>query len=566
MTSTADRDAPDATVDAGRLLAAWAEPARRSFLTSAAAEAAGTVALIGQWAGCAMLIAALMDDPSGAGVRWAVGVTVAAAVARVALTWPARRAAEHGADTVARRLRSATLSAVVPDGARHAAVGSTTAATHLLDTTRTVADYAATSTPLRYAAPVSMGAILIAVAAVHWPVALILLACTALLPLNMKLAGLVALDEGRAQLRGLERFEAFVLESVRAATALRGLGAIGRRRRELESVSTAWAAATERVLRRAFLSALVFDVAVTFAIAVCATYVGLVLLDYLHLPWVPEIDLARGLFVLLLCPAYFTPVQRAAAGFHARDDALVAAEALAESVPELDTAKHLEPDVPQRVVSASSAPPEVRLDDVTVRFGDRAVLDRVDLEVPAGRWTALTGPSGAGKTTVLRLIAGVAAPDSGTVRWDGADRPVAHAWLGARTVVLDGTLSTNVAIAEPGASRERIEAAARAAGLADVIDRIGLDGRVGDRGAGLSAGEARRLALARIILADRPLWILDEPTAHLDADTEARVLDAIVAAADGRTVVVATHSPVVADRADAVLTVFDGGLDEEVLR
>ena len=180
-------------------------------------------------------------------------------------------------------------------------------------------------------------------------------------------------------------------------------------------------------------------------------------------------------------------------------------------------------------------------------------------------WTAVVGPSGVGKTTLLSLIAGLRQPTTGTVRWvtpTGAWSPQLGgcAWIGQQTVLLPGSIGDNVRIGRPTASQSEIEQAVAAAGLADVVARLpeGLDTLLGEGGSGVSTGEARRIAIARAFLSDAALWLLDEPTAHLDPDAEAHVIDALHRATQGRTVVVATHSAALARAADTVLSLADG--------
>jgi len=214
--------------------------------------------------------------------------------------------------------------------------------------------------------------------------------------------------------------------------------------------------------------------------------------------------------------------------------------------------------------------PAVRLTGLSVSHPGRgAVLDRVEAILPAGSITAVAAPSGAGKTTLLRCIAGLLTPDAGEVRLLDPHTGVATTpapgtagWIGQRTVILPGTLADNIALGDATATRGRLEQAAAEAGLAEVVASLpdGLDTVVGEGGWGLSAGQARRVALARAVLRDAPLWVLDEPTAHLDAATEARLLDTLLAASAGRTVVVATHSPALLARADRVLRIEHGTL------
>jgi ATP-binding cassette subfamily C protein CydD len=343
---------------------------------------------------------------------------------------------------------------------------------------------------------------------------------------------------------------------------LAAIGAVTRRRGELARAADDLNTATMEVVRRALLSGTVMDVVITFAIAVDATYIGLSLLGYVRLGFAPHITLFSGLLALLLCPMYFAPLRAVAAVFHSRERAAAAVPAITgllagtRPVP----GPRQRPALPTEAVT-------VGLNDVTFGFAGsaRPVLDGVDLTIPAGEWIAVTGASGAGKTTLLSLIAGGRQPAGGTVCWVSPTGQVpphlgSCAWIGQQTVILPGSIADNIRIGRPAASRFEVERAAAAAGLADVVARLprGLDTPLGEGGWGLSTGEARRIAIARAFLRDAGLWVLDEPTAHLDPESEAQVIDALKAAAHGQTVIVATHSAAVARSASRVLAITDG--------
>jgi ATP-binding cassette subfamily C protein CydD len=349
-------------------------------------------------------------------------------------------------------------------------------------------------------------------------------------------------------------------------STLQSIGAVSRRRMELADAAADLDAATMGIVRRTFLSGAVMDVVITFSIASIATYVGLALLGYIPTFVGAGMSLSSGLFALLLCPMFFQPLRTIAAAYHARERALAAVPTVMALAAELEAT----PPVAKRSERSRALAVEVVFDDVTFSFGDslQPVVEGVDLVIGAGGWTAIVGPSGAGKTTLLSLIAGIRQPTSGTVRWvtPTGESPAqlgGCAWIGQQTVILPGSIRDNIRIGRPNASQEAIELAVASAGLADVVARLpeGLDAELGEGGSGLSTGEARRIAIARAILIDADLWVLDEPTAHLDADAERQVIDALHAATKRRTVIVATHSPAVAHVADTVLSVAHGSVD-----
>ena len=216
---------------------------------------------------------------------------------------------------------------------------------------------------------------------------------------------------------------------------------------------------------------------------------------------------------------------------------------------------------------------EVVLEGVSFAYTpERTALHDVTLRVPAGQRVALVGRSGAGKSTVAALVARLYDAGEGRVMLDGRDmRHCSLVWLREQvglllqeTVLFSGTVADNIAYATPS-GRMEIEAAARAAGAHDFIAALpdGYDTWLGPRGVALSGGQRQRLAIARTLLRDPPVLVLDEPTAGLDRQTEAEVMSGFEALAAGRTTIVVTHSPTVAGSADFVVVMADGRVAEQ---
>lgn len=226
------------------------------------------------------------------------------------------------------------------------------------------------------------------------------------------------------------------------------------------------------------------------------------------------------------------------------------------------------------VPAAAPAPEVLALDHVSFAYpGGRPVLDDVSFTVPRGARVALIGPSGSGKSTVAALVQAHLRPGSGVVRVGGHDATTVPVdWVRSRTAVVaqstylfTGTLADNLRLADPAADDERLWHALAEANLADDVRRFpdGLATRVGERGLSLSGGQAQRLAVARALLKDAPLLVLDEPTSQVDAASETALVDALDRASAGRTVLLVAHRLSTVRGADEVLVLAEGRIVEQ---
>jgi ATP-binding cassette subfamily C protein len=212
----------------------------------------------------------------------------------------------------------------------------------------------------------------------------------------------------------------------------------------------------------------------------------------------------------------------------------------------------------------------IELRGVRFAYGERTVLDGIDLDVPAGQLTTLIGPSGAGKTTLVDIVIGLLHPQSGTVLID--DQPLEtldrRAWrrmigyVPQETLLLHDSVLANVTLADPDLSRDDAERALRQAGAWDFVAALpqGLDTPVGERGGKLSGGQRQRIAIARALVHEPALLILDEPTSALDTAAEAAVRDTLRALKGRYTLLAITHRPALLDVSDQVLHIADGAL------
>jgi thiol reductant ABC exporter CydD subunit len=397
-------------------------------------------------------------------------------------------------------------------------------------------------------------ALLIWVAWEDWVSFLVLAGVAALVPVAMVHFGRKAGRETHRQWRRLSSLSARFLDLVQGLPTLRAFGRQAHGRREVAESTEGLRRTSMQLLRVAFLSALAMEFLAGMGVGLVAMVLGLRLLG-------GSVSLFTALAVLLVSPEVFLPLRRAGAEFHASAEGQAAAERILDV---LDTPASPVPENP--VPTPDPATESVRLAGVRVDYPGRTVaaLDHFDLDLAPGEHVALVGPSGAGKSTVLALLLGFVHPREGAVLVGGvdlADVPAAAwrrriSWVPQRPHLFSGTLADNLRLADPGASDAELLAVLASAGLGATVAELpaGLETRVGEGGLAISAGERQRLALARAVLRDAPLVLLDEPVAHLDTTTEAELRGTLAPWFEGRTVLVAAHRPTLVERIDRVVT------------
>lgn len=403
------------------------------------------------------------------------------------------------------------------------------------------------------AAAIPLGILLI-VAQLDWLAATFLLASAPLIPLFMSLIGMGAERLNRRQFETLARLAGTFLDRVRGLATLQLFGHAERSVDEVARAAADYRRHSMRTLRLAFLSSAVLEFFAAVAIAAVAIYIGFALLGFIKFGPAPQLTLFSGLFVLLLAPEFFQPLRNLAQHYHDRAAALAAADILLGLLRQPIAA------TPVTVTNADDQT-AIQLTGISVSYPGRGrVLGPLSLAVAAGQFIVIGGPSGAGKSTLLHLVAGFVSADGGHCH-----RPGSFAWLDQRPFLLHGSVADNLRLAAETASDDALYAALREVGLTDWLDRqaAGLATPINERGNDISGGQAQRLALARVFLSGAPLVLLDEPTAHLDARSEAHVLRSLRAlAAQGRTLIVASHHAAVRELADRLLELDNGQLVE----
>jgi ATP-binding cassette subfamily C protein CydD len=402
---------------------------------------------------------------------------------------------------------------------------------------------------------------------IDWIVGLLFLITAPLIPVFMALAGWGAEAASRSQAAALNRLSGRFADRLRGLVTLKLFGQDATETARVRLASDELRVRTMRVMRIAFLSSAVLEFFAALGVAGVALYVGLTFLDLVNVHGT-ELTLAAGMFLLLMAPEVYQPLRLLAAHYHDRASARAA---VAEIERELDALPG-EAAPLAAVATAAAATGAATIELRAVALADptgRPVITAADLMLQPGASIAVLGASGIGKSTLLEAMAGLRA-FSGDIRIDGrALADIAEpelrrrvAMLGQRPRLFAGSITDNIRLGRPDADHAAVRQAAQLARVTDFADAlpVGLATLLGEDGLGLSGGEIQRIALARIYLRDPGLILLDEPTAHLDAATEALVLDSLAEFAAGRTLIVATHARAVAARMDKVFRIAGGKL------
>ncbi|MEU7014312.1 thiol reductant ABC exporter subunit CydD [Streptomyces sp. NPDC046385] len=413
-------------------------------------------------------------------------------------------------------------------------------------------DYFARYLPQLGLAVVVPVAVLARIVTEDWVSAAIIVVTLPLIPVFMILIGWYTQARMDRQWKLLSRLSGHFLDVVAGLPTLKVFGRAKAQAENIRSITADYRRATMRTLRIAFLSSFALELLATLSVALVAVTIGMRLVH-------GELDLYTGLVILVLAPEAYLPLRQVGAQYHAAAEGLAAAEEIFEV---------LESPVPDAGTGPVPASVRLELDRVTVRHAGRAEpsLDAATLSVEPGETVALVGPSGAGKSTLLDVVLGFVTPEEGgSVRVDGTELASLDleewrsriAWVPQRPYLFAGTIAENVRLARPDAPDEAVRRALRDAGAEEFVTELpeGTETVLGEDGAGLSAGQRQRLALARAFLADRPLLLLDEPTAALDGATEAAVVDAVRRLAAGRTVLLVVHRPALLAVADRVVRI-----------
>ena len=568
-----------------RRLAARVSATRRYLLTAVGVGVASTICVVAQAVLLASVVSATVLHGATLGdLAPRLAGLAAAFLARATLGWAGESAAQATGTAVTSALRRQLLRHALALGPTWLS-GERAGELSLAATrgTNALTTYFGRYLPQAVLAALAPLGILAWVASEDWPSLLILFALVALVPVAMVHFGRESAARTRPQWRRLSSLSARFLDLLRGLPTLRAFGREAQGRREVVEATEGLRQTTLSTLRVAFLSALALEFIAGIGTGLVAMVLGLRLLG-------GHVSLYTAMAVLLVSPEVFLPLRRAAAEFHASTEGQAAADRI---ISVLDThvgapgpeapAEGAEP-VPDGLVdgltvdavavggshtrrASRSDGAVLRAEDVVVTFPGRGspALLGFSIDLAEGEHVALVGPSGSGKSTAINLFLGFVRPSSGVVLVDDHDlaridpalwrRRVS--WVPQRPHLLHGSIADNLRIADPGATASALARAIDMVGLSHTVSGLphGLETAVGEGGVSLSAGERQRLALARAVVRDAPVVLLDEPVAHLDAHAEASLRDTLGDWFESRTVLVAAHRPELVARLDRVVRI-----------
>ncbi len=387
--------------------------------------------------------------------------------------------------------------------------------------------------------------LLVAAATQSWMATLILLLTAPLVPVFMVLIGHATARKSRQQFAAMAQLSGRFLDWLRGTATLQRLDAVGHASQDIDASAEAYRMRTMSVLKIAFLNTAALELLAALSIALLAVYLGFGLIGIL--PWqkntVP-VPYQSALFLLLLAPEFYAPLRQLGADYHVKAQA---EGAIAELSPllafqsaEKTKANHF----------LLTAPPAIDADNIWVNHQQRTRLAPLSFAIASGERLAIVGQSGSGKSTLLQIFLGFCTYQ-GDIFIDNQNFNAINstqfrhqiAYLSQQTMLLPISIADNLRLPNPTASDDKLWQILAQVGLKPLIKALPnqLDTQLGERGSGLSGGQQRRLAIAQLLLQDAQLWLLDEPTEHLDSDTAAEINALLQQVTRGKTVLWVTH-------------------------
>ncbi|WP_261815376.1 heme ABC transporter permease/ATP-binding protein CydD [Vibrio gallicus] len=558
--------------DLGKWLKSQSKLAKRWLTLSILAGVASAVVLIAQAWLIAHTLHSLIIEHQNKEVLIpcfvGLGITI---ILRSALAWAREICGYRSGEQIRTYIRALIVDKMHRLGPAHIKGKSAGAwGTMLIEQVEEMQDFYAKYLPQMSLSAIVPLIILVVVFPLNWVSGIIFLVTAPLIPFFMALVGKKAAEANRKNFKALQRLSGHFYDRLQAMTTIRLFDRAKAEKEHMHVASEVFRERTMGVLKIAFLSSAILEFFTSISIALTAVYFGFSFIGELNFGhYGVPVTLFTGLFILILAPEFYQPLRDLGTFYHAKQQAVGAAESIVDflNTPEIEQksttseVKTLNTDKAFNIVAK----------DLIVSTPDGTVLvGPISFALNSNTKTALVGPSGAGKTSLVNALLGFL-PYQGQLTVNGIELKQLQmdsyrrciSWVGQNPLLVHGSILDNLNLSQQALTQQQIDTAISEAHADEFIQHLGLDYPISDRSGGLSVGQAQRVALARAILQQGRLWILDEPTASLDAESEKLINQSLEKVLASQTTLMVTHQLHNLQQVDQILVLESGQITQQ---
>ncbi|NNH94611.1 thiol reductant ABC exporter subunit CydD [Pasteurella multocida] len=441
-------------------------------------------------------------------------------------------------------------------------------ATIMLEQVENLHNYYARYLPQQALSAIVPVVILIAIFPLNWAAGLVLMITAPLIPIFMILVGIAAADSSQKNMATLAKLSGQFLDRLRGLETLRLFNRTEEQTQHIEKNTEDFRETTMDVLKMAFLSSAVLEFFTSISIALMAVYFGFSYLGELNFgTYDAPLTLFVGFFCLILAPEFYQPLRDLGTYYHDRAAGIGAADVIVDFLEANHTTAQSTAQQNPHIKSTV----EICAENLVILSPQgKPLTQALNFSLPAGSHTAIVGQSGAGKTSLFNAILGFLTYQ-GSLKINGIELKEMNitqwrkhiAWVGQNPLLLQGSIKENLLLGDIEATDAQIDQALCLAQAKEFTDKLGLNSEIKDGGLGVSVGQAQRLAIARALLRQGHLLLLDEPTASLDAQSENLVLQALQHMSQQQTTLMITHRIEDLKQCDTILVMQQGAIVQQ---